>query len=215
MIEITCADVRDSAPEFALDILPSEERSVIAAHMLRCPACRLEVESMQNVGTRLLELVPGTEPPLGFDRRVMARVNQPQNPFRRRYRMIMTVAAAAAIAAGATLAGVDAGRSSHTNRVMISAALMQGHRSVGEVEITGAGSGGPPWVTMTVKNTGAQGRVTCEVIGTDGSVNVVGHFELYHGGGSWQARDTAAGSGASGVRLVDGQGRVIAAASFT
>ena len=29
---------------------------------------------MCGVATRLIELVPGTEPPLGFDRRVLARV---------------------------------------------------------------------------------------------------------------------------------------------
>ena len=212
MIEISCADVRDSAAEFALDILPSDERAVIAAHMLRCPACRLEIESMENVGTRLLELVPGTEPPLGFDRRVLARVSQPQNPLRRRYRMIVTVAAAAAIAVGATVGSMDAGRSTHPTQHLLAAALMQGQRSVGEVDIT---AGSPPWVSMTVKNTGATGTITCELIGTDGSVTVVGHFELYHGGGSWAARDNATSTGASGIRLVDGQGRVIAAANFT
>ena len=74
MTELTCAQVRDAAAEYALDILEPGERSAVAAHLLRCPACRAQVEGMSGVATRLIELVPGTEPPLGFDRRVMARV---------------------------------------------------------------------------------------------------------------------------------------------
>ncbi len=74
MIDLTCAEARDLAAEFALDILEPEERSAVAAHLLRCPTCRAEVSGMEVVSERLLDLVPGTEPPLGFDRRVLARV---------------------------------------------------------------------------------------------------------------------------------------------
>jgi len=74
MTNLTCAMARDAAAEYALDILEPEERSALAAHLVRCPACRAEVDAMSDVATRLIELVPGTEPPLGFDRRVLARV---------------------------------------------------------------------------------------------------------------------------------------------
>ena len=74
MSDFTCAQVNEAAAEFALGILAPDERESVEAHLQRCPTCRLEVESMQSVGTQLLDLVPGTEPPLGFDRRVLSRV---------------------------------------------------------------------------------------------------------------------------------------------
>src|SRR5438270_10969976 len=92
-----CSEVRDTAAEFALDILGPAERSAVAAHILRCPECRAEVESMGETAGRLLDLVPGTEPPLGFDRRVMARVGQPARPDRVRRRSRVGVGAAAAV----------------------------------------------------------------------------------------------------------------------
>src|SRR5262249_27686356 len=104
MIELTCREVRDSSAEFALGILPAEERASVAAHLLRCPSCREEVEGMMAVGTRLLDLVPGTEPPLGFDRRVLARVHGSHaaartRSWRRPSRLVAAIAAAAAAAA--------------------------------------------------------------------------------------------------------------------
>ncbi len=71
MHEMTCLEVNESVPEFTLGILTPDEHDSVAAHLRACPACRLEVESMQSVSEQLLDLIPGTEPPLGFDRRVL------------------------------------------------------------------------------------------------------------------------------------------------
>ncbi len=157
MTELTCTQVRDAAAEYALDILEPGERSGIAAHLLRCPACREDVESMSGVATRLLELVPGTEPPLGFDRRVLARVRDLTPASRsvrwfgrgdrhggRRARLMVavaTVAAAAALVFGSL--GWFMGRSNHgtSHRVLIEAAFHQDGRDVGSVYVYRGQSG--------------------------------------------------------------------------
>ena len=92
MTELTCAQVSEVSGEFALRILPDEQRAAVAAHLLRCPHCRREVDQMTAIGNQLLELLPGTEPPLGFDRRVLARI-------RPRHRRPFLAAAAAGAAA--------------------------------------------------------------------------------------------------------------------
>jgi Putative zinc-finger len=208
--EMTCFDVNESAPEFALGILAPEEHESVAAHLRACPACRLEVESMHSVSDQLLDLIPGTEPPLGFDRRVLSRVGSPLKPARRRFRLIATLAAAAVIAIAATI-GADAGRTSHPAPVLASAVLYQGSQAVGQVYVRG---GNPPWISMTMHSVGADGKITCEVVGKDGSVTKVGTFGFEYGRGSWSTPDPAIRSGLAGVRLVDDHGDVVASAQF-
>ena len=213
MTELNCDEVRDSCAEFALDILPAEERSAVAAHLLRCPACRQEADDLYAVGVRLLDIVPGTEPPLGFDRRVMARVGSPPGRNRMRYRMIATLAAAAAIAI-ATTVGVDNGHSAKPQaKVLASADLRQSGRGVGEVYVY---AGQPPWVMMNVRSSTGAGWVICELVESNGTViRLPGGFELNHGGGSWGAPDPGGVKGLVGVRLVDQQGRVVASAQLS
>jgi hypothetical protein len=208
--EMTCFEVNESAPEFALGILTPEEQESVGAHLRACPTCRLEVESMQSVSDQLLDLIPGTEPPLGFDRRVLSRVGSPLKPARRRFRMIATLAAAAVIAIAATI-GADAGRSSHPAPVLASAVLYHGSERVGQVYVRG---GNPPWIAMTMHSVATDGKITCEVVGTDGSVTKVGTFGFEYGRGSWSTPDPAIRSGLAGVRLVDDHGDVVASARF-
>jgi Putative zinc-finger len=208
---MTCSEVTESAPEFALGILTPEEHDSVASHLQACPACRLEVESMQSLSRQLIDLVPGTEPPLGFDRRVLSRVGSPLRPARRRFRIIATLAAAAVIAIVATI-GVDAGRPSHPAPVLANAVLYDGSQQVGHVYLR---AGNPPWIMMTVHSVGTGGKVTCEVIGKDGSVTNVGTFDFEYGRGAWSTPDPALKSGLAGVRLVDDHGDVVASAQFT
>jgi anti-sigma factor RsiW len=213
MTQFTCTEVRDAAAEFALDILEPPERSAIAAHLLRCPACRAEVDSMCAVGTELLQLVPGTEPPLGFDHRVMARVGEHRHSWagraRRHPRIVGAVAAAAALIFGAV--GWMAGRTTttHAARVMLTAEIHQGARTVGRVE---AYPGHPAWVNMSIHGSSWAGWVTCQIVEKDGKTVNLGSFNLVHGGGSWGAPDTAWANGLSAVRLVNANGDVLATA---
>jgi hypothetical protein len=223
MTQPTCAEVHDAAAEFALDILTPEERATIAAHLLRCPACRAEVDSMSAVGTQLLQLVPATEPPLGFEHRVLARVGVHHHSWagraRRHPRIVGAVAAAAAFIFG--LIGWMAGRTTtpSSHRVLLTAALHEGARTVGHVQ---AYAGHPGWVDMTVHGVSGTAHVTCEIIEHGNQVVRLGSFDLVGGNGTWGAPWGAAdgawsgaGSGQlTGVRLVDSGGKVIATAAF-
>jgi anti-sigma-K factor RskA len=212
-----CAEVRDAAAEFALDILDPVERSAIAAHLIRCPDCRAEVDSMAAVGARLIELVPGTEPPLGFDRRVLARVNPAASAdrgvIRGRPRLFAAVtAAAAAVALVFGSLGWFAGRTtSHTPHVVLTAEFHQSGQNVGEVY---AYSGRSPWLSMTVHGL-AGSTVTCELVGNHGTVIIrLGSFPLAGGSGTWGAPDPAGFTGVTGARLVSSTGQTLATATF-
>jgi anti-sigma factor RsiW len=216
MTDLTCRDVQDSAAEYALDILDSDQRSAVAAHLIRCPDCRAEVETMSGVSTRLLELVPGTEPPLGFDQRVLAQVRQDRKVGRRwvSRRPRLTAGLAAAVAAGALVIGslgwFERESSSHPARAVLAADFMQAGRNVGEVYATAS----PNWVSMTVSGARGAEKVTCQLVRRDGSITTLGSFDLVDGSGSWGAPDPAGFAGAAGARLVDSTGKVIATAIF-
>ncbi|MGW7048523.1 hypothetical protein ACWGDT_38855 [Streptomyces avermitilis] len=74
--DVTCEALREIGAEMALGVLPGRERAVAVAHLDRCAACREYIEHMTLVGDGLIGLVPGSEPPLGFETRVARRLPQ-------------------------------------------------------------------------------------------------------------------------------------------
>jgi anti-sigma-K factor RskA len=74
MAERDCARLRELAPELALGVLTGEERAEARKHLATCPDCREYVLELTSVGDSLLALVPGAEPPLGFEDRVLSRL---------------------------------------------------------------------------------------------------------------------------------------------
>ncbi|MDE3205207.1 MAG: zf-HC2 domain-containing protein [Acidobacteriota bacterium] len=65
MRPLSCLEVTNSAPGFALDILDPATRAQVAAHLLRCDDCRRRVTSMQSSAAELLDLNRGDGPPSG------------------------------------------------------------------------------------------------------------------------------------------------------
>ncbi len=204
--------VTDLAPELALGILPEAEAEAARDHMRTCPACSAEVASLTPVADRLLELVPGTEPPLGFERRVLAAVS-PSSTRRLRFhhRSLLTVvsaAAAAAIVFGTV--GWIAGRGTTSHHVRTAAELVASGRDVGEVEAYGH----PAWLSVSVHGVANADRVTCLVVGKDGNVRTMGSFDLVKGSGMWSTPDPSGLSGVAEARLVGTDGHVLAIAHF-
>ncbi len=74
MAERDCARLRELAPELALGVLTGEERAEARKHLATCPECREHVLELTSVGDGLLALVPGAEPPVGFEDRVLTRL---------------------------------------------------------------------------------------------------------------------------------------------
>ncbi|WP_225800325.1 anti-sigma factor [Streptomyces sp. NK15101] len=66
-----CERLREEGAELALGVLPARERAEAVVHLDRCPDCRAHVERLTAVGDGLLGLLPGAEPPVGFETRVV------------------------------------------------------------------------------------------------------------------------------------------------
>lgn len=162
MTDRDCEWLRDVADELALGILPGQERAEAIAHLDRCPTCREHVEHLTFVGDGLLSLLPGSEPPAGFETRVTDGLGLNRPARRRRPRAGVAVAAAATIALGFGFGGWAVGtavegasapssRSSQPpgseHGLLAASLLAPDHRPVGRIF---AYTGSPGWVYMSV-----------------------------------------------------------------
>lgn len=75
-----CTRLHELAPELALGVLTGEERARARRHLATCPDCREYVLELTSVGDGLLALVPGAEPPVGFEDRVLSRMGIATSP---------------------------------------------------------------------------------------------------------------------------------------
>ena len=72
--EMGCDEFADVAAELALGVLTGRERAQAIAHLDHCDACRENVRQLTMTGEELLGLLPASEPPAGFETRVMERI---------------------------------------------------------------------------------------------------------------------------------------------
>ena len=231
--DIGCAGLAAVAAELALGALTGHERAGALAHLDRCEACRDKVSRLMVTSGELLELLPASEPPPGFEVRVLERLGlaafgraivsqasrvgnlrqrggrRPREPGRRR--RLLAVAAAAVVVAGLGGWGLGAGVSPAGYVSLSSAALVSpGHRAVGEIFAYG---GSPEWVYVSVNVGTGNVAVICQLVGKDKHVTTVGSFTLTDGYGSWGSPDFADGS-LRGARLLAPDGTVLATATF-
>ncbi|WP_377268395.1 hypothetical protein [Peterkaempfera sp. SMS 1(5)a] len=217
---MTCFQLHELGAELSLGVLPARERAAAVAHLDRCARCRAEVHRLTLAGDALLSLVPGAEPPVGFEDRVMARLGpslRPVQQLRRRRRMVLAAAAAVvalAIGAGGWALGSSAGETARSvvpaaaQSQLRSAQLMADGRVLGQVFVHGGSS---PWLFMSVDADGVPGPVSCTVQRSDGSTVSLGTFPLRDGYGSWGA-GYPAGPDATSIRLLSSGGTVLATA---
>lgn len=111
MTAITCAQLREIAPELALGLLTGHDRASAIEHLDSCYHCRSEVAALAETADELLLLAPEAEPPPGFEGDVLASLGLvsrlPASPAGRRPSPRVLVIAAAVVvfvlAAAATL----------------------------------------------------------------------------------------------------------------
>lgn len=222
MSDLTCTRMRELAPELALDVLTGYERATAQAHLGLCPQCREYVSSLTQIGDRLLTLVPGVEPPVGFEDRVLAGMGFPAHRVakpRRRWWPV-TVAAAALIAVIFGVGGWVVGDLAHRDTTSVADANHQvlrfaqfstaDQRQVGQVFTYG---GSPWWVYMSVSNATAS-SVTCQLVEQNGTVVPIGSFQLSGGKGSWGREVNVDPNTVVGARLLGDHGAVLATATF-
>jgi anti-sigma-K factor RskA len=238
---MNCAEFGDVAAELALGVLTGRERADALAHLDHCDACREHVHQLTATGEELLGLLPSSEPPPGFETRVMERLGltgagprqvrslrekqrpragtrRPFGTMNRGTRRILAAAAvvvAVAVAAlgGWGLRGAGAGATSASPKPALStvALLSADHENAGEVFVY---NGDPRWMYMTVDLDSGNGTVICQLISADGHVTTVGSFKLNGGYGSWGSPAWAGDGTPVGARLVTPDGTVLASATF-
>ncbi|MET8330327.1 hypothetical protein [Streptomyces sp. NPDC005181] len=224
----TCEQLREIGAELALGVLPAEERAGAINHLERCPACREYVHELAATADALLGLVPGSEPPVGFEDRVIDRLGLASGRRPRRSVLQRRFAlAAAAAAAGLALGGGGWALGAYTGRPapvapivspvqpqpqLLTAQLANGGESLGQVYLY---TGPSPWLYMTVDADGHSGTVRCQLQRADGSTVQVGSFALSnYGYGAWGAPYPAGTAPVTSVRLLTADGSVLASATF-
>src|SRR5690349_12958449 len=103
---MTCEQTRALAPELALGIADGAERADALEHLATCAECRRAVAELSEVTDELLLRAPEREPPVGFESRVLARLQPPPATARRRQRGRRALLALAPAAVAAVLATV-------------------------------------------------------------------------------------------------------------
>ena len=221
--EMDCDDLAEVAAELALGVLTGRERAHAIMHLDRCDTCREHVRDLAVTEEELLALLPGHEPPVGFETRVVSRfgpAGRHRRPPSRRPRWMLAAAAAViAVTAGVggwavrtagpapSTAGRTAPAALHT-----AALVTASHQTVGEVFLySGHGS---PWLYMTVDAVPGDSTVVCQVEGRDGSVVTIGSFWLTGGHGHWGSPEPIQPAALTGARLMTTHGQVLATATF-
>lgn len=242
MIEPSCMHVRELAAEMALGVLPGEERAVVLLHLTECPHCRRQVQELTVISDGLLGLVPGIEPPVGFEDRVLARLGKAERTGRWRQRerqdrtsrserhrlrprtprwLPIAVAAAVAAAAfgiGGWAIGQAAGQPHPASNVEADGTLHTANLVSADAQrMVGQAfsySGAPAWVYMVVDVDSGPSQVICELEVRGGGVVSIGTFKLDHGYGHWGAPDPVDPSTVVGAKLLGADGTVLATAKF-
>jgi hypothetical protein len=210
MAELDCAQLRELGPELALGVLAGRDRAVAIAHLQDCPACEQHIRELSAVGDRLVSLVPGAEPPVGFEQRVLARLGL-AHPHRRRWRRWVTAAAAVLVAAALATAGWALRGTLHNDHDLATATITAGGSQVGEVF---ADTDRRPWLYVDVSAAQFHGTVTCQVQLADGRSLTVGSFPVNAGSGQWAGPAPLEGVQLTEVRLLAEDGSVLGSAHF-
>jgi hypothetical protein len=228
-----CDDLAEVAAELALGVLTGRERAQAIMHLDRCDACREHVRNLAVTEEELLALLPGHEPPAGFETRVLGRLGSGRGagsagrhrrrPSRRPRWMLAAAAAVIAMIAGvggwalrpAGPAGPAPGRTA-PSALHTAALVTASDQRVGEVFLySGVGS---PWLYMTVDATAgaapANSTVVCQVEGRDGRFITLGWFWLTGGHGHWGSPEPVQPASLTGARLTTARGQVLATARF-
>jgi hypothetical protein len=215
-----CDRLADADAEIALGIADAQTRAAALGHLERCAACRRRVRRLTDVSEGLPELVPPTEPPVGFESRVLARLQPVRSRAAGSARHRTLVAAAVIVALIVGIAGWAVGRSGGPSPApsspqvasgqVVTADLAGSHGTLGQVILVG---GRDPWLSMTVDSGTGGGRVQCQAVVGGGHVIDLGTFSVAGAYGYW-ASGLPSGTSIREIRLVRGSGAVLASAEL-
>ncbi len=224
-----CVRYAEEIAELALGISTGRQRAQALAHVEACPGCQADMEQFSLAADSLLEVVPGVEPPLGFEVRIMERLGAGHGPGQsvpRQWsvrRSSWVLACAVALVAAGVGAGTGwlarggpqlaVGRSAFGTEPggrFETASLGAGGRSIGSVTVY---SGRTVWLFMSLDDGTWSGKASCQVSLAGGKTMLLGTFWLDNGYGAWGVT-LAPGTGRIRSASVLGDGAVLASAEF-
>jgi len=235
-----CARYGSELAELALGIATGRERAEALAHVEQCPICQAEMERLSLAADSMLEVIPGIEPPLGFEVRLAERLGTGRGARRhrraglsewrwgqRRLSLVLaSLLALVALGAGAGAGWLMRGRSPAVARSsfgtvaggrVVTQSLMSKGRAVGSVAVYSTGrtqaSGQANWLFMSLDVGSWTGQASCEITLFDGHKILLGTFWLDHGYGAWGV-GLAPGAANVASALVLGPKGVLASAEF-
>jgi hypothetical protein len=179
---MTCEQTRSIASELALGIADGAERARALDHLAGCAECRRMVAELSEVTDELLLRAPEREPPVGFESRVLARLEPAKPPRRRRTwtrRALVVLAPAAVAAAIATVVVLSATGDDRRLAGQYREALAAAHgRSFEAARLHGPANlpaglayayrGSPSWIFVYLDRAHRSGRYRPELVLTSG-----------------------------------------------
>ena len=170
-----CGRYADDLAELALGIATGRERAEALAHLQRCSSCYAEMEQLSLAADSMLEVVPGVEPPLGFEVRLAERLGAGRDARQLTSRQL--------------LSRQGTGRQGRTRWFALASACLAA------IVVLGAGAGigwlvrggQPPAVARAAFGTGPGGRASTRSLDAGG--RVLGYVTVYWGAtsGHWGA----------------------------
>ena len=211
---LSCAEVRELAPELALGILSGAERAEVLLHVNGCSRCQAYVAELTEAADVIPQLAPEAEPPPGFEARVLHRFGEPRAPHP---------------------STVDRGRGrrrrggDHRERHRGAGRRVERHHDLAQPDCTtsrsrasrsrcpmegGAGDVAAGWayvsdhhgVAVAVNYGIPSGMYTVAVTPTRGAATPIGAVQVTDGHGSWTGRSDDALRAGSRIALVDATG---------
>lgn len=207
---LTCEDVDEVAADFALGLVDGETRSGVVAHIEKCAACRAQVNEFTDAADSLLLLVPETEPPAGFESRVLEKIGR-----RRPNRLWLGAIAAVLILVLATAAAVAVlSRRSPSNQTTAVVATMRSTAGtdVGRAIVTNESDA---WLYMSATSGEVKGKMACDLVLKDGSVMRLGEFNAEDGSAEWDGSTHVPKSRIREIRVTDAGGTVVGSARIS
>lgn len=222
MGDLTCAEVRELAPELALGVLSGQARGDALRHVDTCPACRGELEAFSRSADALLHLAPPSEPASGFEDRVLGRITAAGGRSRRWIAMVAAVAVIAAgiAAGGAYLAGgrdrrlareyseaLDTlhGTSLHSGTLRDPSGAVDGQVVLYD--------GKPSWIFVAVERGRGSGDVVIRLLDANGHARTVRGLRLTAGRGAFGGVVSGSVAAVRRIEVVGSSGGLVARGS--
>jgi hypothetical protein len=212
---LSCAEVRELAPELALGILSGAERAEVVLHVNGCARCQAYVAELTEAADAIPQLAPEAEPPPGFEAGVLRRLDERERRTRRRWIAAAVAVAAAAIIVSITLVRVIESNDSTpvaqapTTQVRPDPVTVAMDGGEGELPAGWAFVSNHHGVAVSVAYNIPSGRYAVQVTPTRGSPAAIGTIDVVDGRGTWTGHSAEPLRAGARIALVDASGRQV------